>query len=237
MTNDEWAINFAVHPSSLHREDHSMNKDLKPIRVMIADDHLLVRDGLNLLVSTFDDLEVVAVADDGEQAVRLCAEAHPDVILMDIVMPNMDGPTATACIRKDWPDVQVLALTSFVEEDLVQRAIGAGAIGYLLKKASADELADAIRAAHQGRSTLDLSAMQLLIKSPNRSLPLGHDLTEREQEVLALLARGLTNKEIAERLILSPATVRVYVSHILSKLGASNRTEAARLALDNNLVS
>jgi NarL family two-component system response regulator LiaR len=214
-----------------------MNNDLKPIRIMIADDHLLVRDGLNLLVSTFDDLEVVAVADDGEQAVRLCAEAHPDVILMDIVMPNMDGPTATARIREDWPDVQVLALTSFVEEDLVQRAFEAGAIGYLLKKASADELADAIRAAYQGRSTIDSDAMQLLVQSARRPPPLGHDLTEREQEVLALLARGLTNKEIAEELILSPATVRVYVSHILSKLGASNRTEAARLALDNNLVS
>jgi NarL family two-component system response regulator LiaR len=214
-----------------------MNNDLKPIRIMIADDHLLVRDGLNLLVSTFDDLEVVAVADDGEQAVRLCAEAHPDVILMDIVMPNMDGPTATARIREDWPDVQVLALTSFVEEDLVQRAFEAGAIGYLLKKASADELEDAIRAAYQGRSTIDSDAMQLLVQSARRPPPLGHDLTEREQEVLALLARGLTNKEIAEELILSPATVRVYVSHILSKLGASNRTEAARLALDNNLVS
>lgn len=213
------------------------SSDPKPIRIMIADDHLLVRDGLNLLVSTFDDLEVVAVADDGEQAVRLCAEVHPDVILMDIVMPNMDGPTATACIRKDWPDVQVLSLTSFVEEDLVQRAIGAGAIGYLLKEASADELAEAIRAAHQGRSTLDFRAMQLLVRAGQRPPPLGQDLTKREREVLVLLAGGLTNKEIAQRLTLSPATVRVYVSHILSKLGASNRTEAARLALDNNLVS
>ena len=208
-----------------------------PIRIMIVDDHLLVRDGLDLLVSTFSDLEVVAVAEDGEEALRLCNVAQPDVILMDIVMPNMDGPTATACIREDWPNVQVLALTSFVDEDRVRRAIGAGAIGYLLKKASADELADGIRAAYQGRSTIDSDAMQLLIQSAHRSPPLGHDLTEREQEVLALLARGLTNKEIAEKLILSPATVRVYVSHILSKLGASNRTEAARLALDNNLAS
>ena len=211
--------------------------DPKPVRVMIVDDHLLVRDGLKLLVSTFDDLEVVAVAEDGEEAVRLCRQAQPDVILMDVVMPNMDGPTATALIREASPHVQVLALTSFVEEDLVQRAIGAGAIGYLLKKVSAGELAEAIRAAHLGRSTIDPDAMQLLIKSVGRPPTLGHDLTAREREVLALLANGLTNKEIAEELTLSPATVRVYVSHILSKLGAGNRTEAARLALEHKLVS
>ena len=211
--------------------------DPKPIRVMIVDDHMLVRDGFSLLVSTFDDLKVVAVAEDGAEAVRLCRQTQPDVILMDVIMPNMDGPTATARIREAWPHVQVLALTSFVEEDLVQRAIGAGAIGYLLKKVSADELAEAIRAAHRGRSTMDPDAMQLLLKSLHRPPLLGNDLTEREREVLALLADGLTNKEIAEKLTLSPATVRVYVSHILSKLGAGNRTEAARLALDHKLVS
>lgn len=211
--------------------------DQKLVRVMIVDDHLLVRDGLSLLVSTFDDLEVVAVAQDGEEAVRLCRQVQPDVILMDVVMPNMDGPTATALIREAWPHVQVLALTSFVEEDLVQRAIGAGAIGYLLKKVSPDELAGAIRAAHLGRSTIDSDAMQLLIQSVHRPPPPGHDLTAREREVLTLLADGLTNKEIAEELTLSPATVRVYVSHILSKLGAGNRTEAARLALEHKLVS
>jgi NarL family two-component system response regulator LiaR len=206
------------------------------IRIMIVDDHLLVRDGLNLLMSTFDDLEVVAVADDGEQAVRFCEQTQPHVILMDIVMPNVDGPAATARIRESWPDVKVLALTSYVEEDLVRRAIGAGAIGYLLKSASADELAEAIRAAHQGRSTMDLDALQLLVQSSQSPPSLGHDLTAREREVLALLANGLPNKEIAERLTLSPATVRVYVSRILSKLGASNRTEAARLALEPRLV-
>jgi NarL family two-component system response regulator LiaR len=204
---------------------------------MIVDDHLLVRDGLELLVSTFDDLEVVAVADDGQQAVELCEKAQPDVILMDVVMPNLDGPSATARIRKAWPSVQVLALTSFVEEELVRRAIGAGAIGYLLKKASAEELAHAIRAAHEGRSTIDSDAMQVLLQSADRPPPLGHDLTAREREVLALLAEGLTNKKIAKKLTLSPATVRVYVSSILSKLGASNRTEAARLALEHNLAS
>lgn len=207
-----------------------------PIRVMIVDDHLLVRDGLDLLVSTYDDLEVVAVAGSGEQAVTLCGQVQPDVILMDVVMPNMDGPTATARIRESFPQVKVLALTSFVEKDLVQRAIGAGAIGYLLKKVSADELARAIRAAYDGRSTIDSAAVQILVRSASQPPQLGHDLTKREREVLALLANGLTNKEIAEKLTLSPATVRVYVSNILSKLGASNRTEAAALALQNNLV-
>jgi NarL family two-component system response regulator LiaR len=203
---------------------------------MIVDDHLLVRDGLKLLVSTFDDLEVIGVADDGEEAVALCRQVQPDVILMDIVMPNVDGPTATARIRDSFPQVQILALTSFVEEDLVRRAMGAGAIGYLLKKVSADELAEAIRAAYDGRSTMDSAAMQILVRSASQPPPLGHDLTDRERGVLALLAGGRTNMEIAEGLMLSPGTVRVYVSNILSKLGASNRTEAAALAWQHNLV-
>ena len=208
-----------------------------PIRVMIVDDHLLVRDGLNLLLSTFDDLEVVALAEDGGQAVDLCPQAQPDVVLMDIVMPNVDGPTATARIRESFPQIKVITLTSYLEEDLIQRAIGAGAIGYLLKNVSATQLAEAIRAAHQGRSTIDPAAVQVLVQSASRSPQLGHDLTEREREVLALLVDGKTNKEIAGELTLSPATVRGYISNILSKLRASNRTEAASLALKYNLVS
>jgi NarL family two-component system response regulator LiaR len=192
-----------------------------PIRVMIVDDHLLVRDGLKLLLSTFDDLEVVALAEDGQDAVELCPEAQPDVALMDIMMPNVDGPTATKRIRESYPQVQVIALTSFMEEELIQRAIGAGAIGYLLKNVSATQLAEAIRAAHQGRSTMDPAAVQ----------------TDREREVLALLVDGKTNKEIADELTLSTATVRGYVSNILSKLEASNRTEAASLALQHKLIS
>ena len=208
-----------------------------PIRVMIVDDHMLVRDGLKLLLSTFDDLEVVALAEDGQGALDLCPQVQPDVVLMDIVMPKVDGPTATQRIRESWPQVAVIALTSFLDEELVQGAIGAGATGYLLKNVSATQLAEAIRAAHQGRSTIDPAAVQVLVQSAGQPPPLGHDLTGREREVLALLVDGLTNRHIAERLTLSPATVRVYVSNILSKLGASNRTEAARLALDNNLAS
>lgn len=208
-----------------------------PIRVMIVDDHLLVRDGLKLLLSTFDDLEVVALAEDGQQAMDLCPQVQPDVVLMDIVMPKVDGPTATQRIRESWPQVAVIALTSFLDEELVQGAIGAGATSYLLKNVSATQLAEAIRAAHQGRSTIDPAAVQVLVQSAGQPPPLGHDLTGREREVLALLVDGLTNRHIAERLTLSPATVRVYVSNILSKLGAKNRTEAASLALQHNLVS
>ena len=208
-----------------------------PIRVMIVDDHLLVRDGLKLLLSTFDDLEVVALAEDGQGAVDLCPQVRPDVILMDIAMPKLDGPEATAQIRGSHPQVQVIALTSFMDEDLIQRAIGAGVIGYLLKNVSATQLAEAIRAAHQGHSTIDPAAVQVLVQSARQPPPPGHDLTNREREVLALLVDGKTNREIAEGLTLSTATVRVYVSNILSKLEVSNRTEAASLALQHNLVS
>ena len=208
-----------------------------PIRVMIVDDHLLVRDGLKLLLSTFDDLEVVAMAEDGQQAVDLCPQVQPDVILMDVVMPNLDGPTATTRIRDSFPDVRVIALTSFIEEDLIQQAVGAGATGYLLKNVSAGQLADAIRDANQGRSTYDPAAVEVLVQSATQPPPLGQDLTDREREVLALMVQGKTNKEIAAALILSPLTVRAYVSNILSKLEATNRTEAVSLALQHNLLS
>lgn len=206
------------------------------IRVMIVDDHLMVRDGLKVFLSTYDDLEVVAEADDGGQAVQLCPQVRPDVVLMDMLMPNMDGPTATTLIRASYPDIQVIALTSFAEEDLVQQALQSGAIGYLLKDVRADKLADAIRAAHQGQSTIDAAAAQVLVQSARQPPQLGQDLTAREREVLALLVNGMTNKEIAEKLTLSMGTVRLHVSNILSKLGASNRTEAATLALQHKLI-
>lgn len=208
-----------------------------PIRVMIVDDHMLIRDGLKLLLSTFDDLEVVAMAEDGQQAVDYCSQVEPEVILMDIAMPNLDGAEATARIRADYPQMQVIALTSFVEEDLILRALQAGAISYLLKNVSATQLAQTIRDAAQGRSTIDPAAVQALVKSATQQPQLGHDLTDRERDVLALMVEGQTNKQIAERLVLSVATVRVYVSNILSKLGASNRTEAVSLALQHRVVS
>ena len=210
--------------------------DPKPIRVMLADDHLMVRDGLKVFLCMYDDLDVVAEAEDGEQAIELCAQVQPDVILMDIIMPNLDGPAATARICKAFPQVQVIALTSFLEEDLVQRALQAGAKGYLLKDTHPDKLAKAIRDVHEGRLTIDSAAAQILAQAARQPTPIGTDLTPREREVLALLTEGMTNKKIAKALTVSDGTVRLHVSNILSKLGVSNRTEAATLALQHDLV-
>lgn len=206
------------------------------IRVMIVDDHAVVRSGLAAFLSICDDLELVADARSGEEAVRLCRREHPDVVLMDLMMPGMDGADATRAIRAECPDVQVIALTSFKEEDLVQRALQAGAIGYLLKNVGADELADAIRKAHEGRPTLAPEAAQALIRTATQPPRLGHDLTARELEVLTLMAEGLSNPEIADRLIVSKSTVKFHVSSILSKLQAASRTEAVALALQHRLV-
>jgi NarL family two-component system response regulator LiaR len=205
--------------------------ETKRIRVMIVDDHHMVREGLRMFLATHDDLEVVGEAADGAEAVRLCPEAKPDVVLMDMVMPVMDGVSATASIREACPDIQVIALTSFVEEDLVERALDAGAISYLLKDSEPARLAQAVRDAYRGRGTIDGSAMQAL----RRRDAVGGDLTTREREVLKLLAAGLSNKEIAERLFLSGGTVRLHVSNVLAKLGAPNRTSAAVIAMKHGL--
>lgn len=207
------------------------------IRVMIVDDHAVVRSGLSAFLLAFDDLELVAEAGSGREAVRRCREFHPDVVLMDLVMPEMDGAATTKAIRDEFKDVQVVALTSFQEDNLVQGALKAGAIGYLLKNVSADELAHAIRSAHAGRATLAPEAAQALIHAATKPAETGFDLTEREREVLALMIKGLSNPDIADRLIVSRSTVKFHVSSILSKLGVSGRTEAVALALDRKLVS
>ena len=209
------------------------------IRVMIVDDHAVVRSGLGAFLLAYDDLELVAEAGSGQEAVRVCSTAQPDVVLMDLVMPEMDGATATRAIRQECPDVQVIALTSFKEEDLVQRALQAGAIGYLLKNVTGDELARAIREAKAGRPTLAPEAALALIHTATRPTgpSLGFDLSAREKEVLALMAEGLNNPEIADRLIVSRSTVKFHVSSILSKLGAGSRTEAVAMALQHHLVA
>ena len=207
----------------------------KPIRVMLVDDHTVVRGGLRFFLLGFDDMELVAEAESGEEAVRLSAEVQPDVILMDMVMPGMDGATATQAIRERYPQIEVVALTSFPEEDLVHKALRAGAISYLLKDVSADELAKAIRLAYAGRSTLAPEAAQALVHAATHPRP-GQNLTRREQEVLSLLVEGLNNSEIGKQLVISPSTVRYHVSNILSKLDAANRAEAVALALKHKLV-
>jgi NarL family two-component system response regulator LiaR len=207
-----------------------------PIRVLIVDDHPMVRSGLAAFVKAFDDLELVGEASGGDEAVRLCATADPDVVLMDLVMPGTDGPTATRAIRERCPNTRVIALTSFPDEDLVPRALGAGATSYLLKDVGADELASAIRAARAGRSTLAPEAAQALIQQSSRTPAPGGDLSPREREVLKLMVQGLNNPEIAERLIVGRSTVKFHVSSILGKLGVQSRTEAVALALHNRLV-
>jgi two-component system, NarL family, response regulator LiaR len=209
----------------------------KPIRVLLVDDHAVVRSGLGAFLLVYDDLELIGEAGGGEEAVRLCEKLQPDVVLMDLVMPGMDGAAATRVIRERWPHVQVVALTSFKEKDLVQGVLEAGAIGYMLKNVSADELADAIRAAHSGQSTLAPEAAQVLIQATREPPSPGHDLTPREREVLALMVEGLNNPDIAERLVMSRSTVKFHVSNILSKLGVASRTEAVSLALQKNLVT
>ena len=210
----------------------------EPIRVMVVDDQPVVRSGLAAFLSIFGDLKLVGEAKDGAEAIALCPSLRPNVILMDLMMPHIDGATATERIRAQHPTIQVVALTSFKESDLVQRALAAGAIGYLLKNVSANELAQAIRAAHSGQPTLAPEATQVLIQQATRK-PMdtpGHDLTEREREVLALMVRGLNNVEIADKLIVSRSTIKFHVSNILSKLRVATRTEAAAVAVQHALV-
>ncbi len=208
----------------------------QPIRVMLVDDHTMVRRGLATFLKVFDDLQLAGEAESGEDAIRLCADVLPDVILMDMVLPAMDGATATRLIRQQFPQVQIIALTSFKEGALIKQALEAGAIGYLLKDISAEELVQAIRAAHAGRATLSPEAAQALVQNASQPPTPGLDLTEREREILALMVEGLNNIQIAGRLTVSPATVKSHVSNILSKLGVSSRTEAATIALRNHIV-
>lgn len=213
------------------------NSSSQPIRVMLVDDHSMVRRGLATILKIFDDLELAGEAENGLVAVQLCAETLPDVVLMDMLMPEMDGASATRIICEKYPQVQVIALSSFKEGDLVKDALEAGAIGFLMKDVSADELARAIRAAHAGRATLSPAAAQALVDTANQPPTPGLDLTGREREVLALMVEGLNNTQIAGRLTVSPSTIKSHVSSVLSKLGVASRTEAVTLALRNRIVS
>jgi NarL family two-component system response regulator LiaR len=209
--------------------------DQSVIRVIVVDDHDMVRRGLAAYLNTHPDIAFVGEAGDGLEALDLCQQLQPDVVLMDLMMPEMGGIEATRKIRARYPQTQVIALTSFREKQLVESAIQAGAISYLLKKVTGDDLAAAIRSAHIGQSTLSPEVTQEIIKS-EPGPKVGHDLTPREHEVLALMVEGMTNPEIADRLTISRATATSHVSHILHKLGVSNRAEAIVLAVRSNIV-
>jgi NarL family two-component system response regulator LiaR len=203
---------------------------------MSVDDHEILRGGIRFSLLAFDDIELVGEACSGEEALRLCDELKPDVVLMDMLMPGMDGVQTTQAMLAAHPQVRVLSLSSFYDPELVQRAMQAGAIGYLVKGTSANRLALAIREAYAGRPTLAPEAVQALVQRPAPSPALGNDLTEREREVLALLAAGLSNVEVARELTVSVSTVKYHLRGIYSKLGAANRAEAVALALENKLI-
>jgi DNA-binding NarL/FixJ family response regulator len=207
-----------------------------PIRVFLVDDHRVVRSGVSAYLEQIEDIVVVGEAADGQQALDRIAALEPagelpDVVLMDMVMPVMDGVSATRLIKSRWPEVEVVAMTSFVEESTVRDALEAGAAGYLLKDADADEVARAIRAATAGQMHLDPTVARLLadsVRAPSRP---GASLTPREQEVLALVAQGASNRQIAQTLVVSERTARTHVSAILAKLGLVSRTQAALWAV------
>lgn len=205
------------------------------IRVMIVDDHAVVRSGLGAFFAVFPDLELVGEAENGEEALVRCGLLKPDVVLMDLIMPVVDGVTATRRILEKYPFVKVIALTSFQEEELVQGALQAGAMGYMMKNVSARDLAAAIRSAHAGKMTLSPEATQILIHT--RTQEREHvDLTKRERDVLKLMVDGLSNAEIADRLVVSVSTVKYHIGNILGKLGAENRVSAVTTAIQKKLV-
>ncbi len=205
------------------------------IRVLIADDHAVVRQGLKMFLSLNSDFEIIGEATNGAEALRMAHQLNPDVVLMDLLMPEMDGITATAAIRRELPDTEVIALTSVLEDKSVTGAIRAGAIGYLLKDTESDELIRAIKAAANGQVQLSPKAAARLMREI-RTPESPEALTERETEVLRLLAQGKANKEIAAELVIGEKTVKTHVSNILSKLNVSSRTQAALYAVRIGLV-
>ena len=207
------------------------------IKVLVVDDHPMTRAGLALFLEAYPDLSLVGEVASGEEALSVCGEAKPDVILMDLKLPGMDGVNTLQAIRERYPEVQVIVLTSYPEARLVERAVQSGAIGYLLKDVSAYELVEAIRSAHGGRAVLAREATEALVRAVRQQAYQDYELTEREEEVLALMVDGMSNGQIAERLTVTRATVKFHVGGILSKLGASNRAEAVTMVWQRRLLA
>jgi two-component system, NarL family, response regulator LiaR len=204
------------------------------IRIVIVDDHAMLRKGLAVFLMSYDDLKLVGEAANGKEALAVCADTQPDVVLMDLLMPIMDGITATRLIREEFPGTQVIALTSFGEERLIKDVIKAGAISYQFKKISADDLAYAIRAAHNGISTYASEVTDILIESLQKPKSRFESLTPREHEVLLLMVKGMGNNEIAETLMVELSTTKSHVGNILSKLGVASRTEVIAMVLEDS---
>jgi NarL family two-component system response regulator LiaR len=208
------------------------------IRVIIADDHVMVRSGLRLFLLAFEDLKLVGEAANGEEAIRLCQREKADVVLMDMVMPVMDGVRATEEIRTHFPHTQVIGLTTFYESEMIRKMLDAGAISFLLKSISATELARAIRDANEGKPTIAAEIQDLLRGRRSSAANISkYDLSAREREVLSCIISGLSNAEISQELVISLSTAKFHVSRILAKLNVSNRAEAVSLALQEGLVS
>lgn len=206
------------------------------IRVLLVDDHAVVRSGLSKFLLVNKDMELAGEASDGSEAIQMAAACHPDVIIMDLLMPGMDGITATREIHRKYPDIKIIALTSFSEQNMVQGALQAGAIGYLQKNVTATELANAIRSANAGRMILSPEATQVLAQSVTQGHLPGNELTERERDVLKCMVEGMNNNEIANKLVVSLGTVKFHVSNIFQKLGVDSRVEAVKMAIEQKMV-
>jgi len=213
-----------------------MTKESKNIRILIADDHSITRSGIKTLISVYDDLTLVGEAANGAEAITMCDEVSPDVILMDINMPVIDGIEATVKIREKYPNIKIIALTSYVDKKLVTSILKAGAISYIIKNISPDELVKTIRDAYLGKTTFSSEASKVVVEELTNPSQERFNLTGKEHEVLKLLSKGSSNEDIAKELFISSHTVKFHISNILNKLGAVSRTEAVFVATKNNLI-
>lgn len=209
----------------------------KIIRIMLIDDHIKVHHGMSALIDAFDDLELIAQGSHGKEALDLCARHQPDIVLMDVVMPEMDGIEATKVITERFPEVKVLALSSFRDEESIRKMMQAGAVGYVLKNSSIDDLAHTIRAAHTDKAVFSLEVAQVLFNPMPGEPQENYGLTDREVEVLSLMVEGMNNSQIAEALVIGVSTVKYHVSNILAKMKVTSRVEAVALAVQKKLVT